>query len=218
MQIALVGGTGKEGRGLALRWAKAGHKVKLGSRSAERGKERAEELSSQVGVEITGGDNHWAVEGADIVVLCVPYSAHSATLNGLKDAVRGKTVVDITVPLKPPKVREVHLPEGSSAALEAQAILGEETTVVATLHHVSSEHLKHFERPLDCDVLVCSDRKEARELVIELLSELGCRALDAGKLRNAIALEAITPVLLYMNRRYKSKGTGIRVTGIPDAL
>ena len=216
MQIALVGGTGKEGRGLALRWAKAGHEVKLGSRSAERGEERAAELSESVGATIRGGDNTWAVRGADVVVLCVPYSAHKATLTGLREELRGKIVVDITVPLRPPKVRTVHLPEGESAALEAQEILGEETTVVATLHHVSSEHLKHYDRPLVGDVLVCSNNREARAMVVGLLEELGCRALEAGRLRNAIALEAMTPVLLFMNRHYKSKGTGIMITGIPE--
>lgn len=212
MRIGIVGGTGKEGSGLALRWARAGHDVIIGSRDGERGKEAARKLSSG-GVSLDGGSNIDAC-GADVVVLSVPYAAHAETLGAVRSALAGKIVVDITVPLKPPAVRRVHLPAGRSAALEAQALLGPETRVVASLHHVSSVHLSDPEHAIDCDVLVCSDDDEARRIVIGLAADLGLRGLDAGPLENAIALEALTPVLLHLNKVYKSPGTGIRFTGL----
>ncbi|MEO1269820.1 MAG: NADPH-dependent F420 reductase [Myxococcota bacterium] len=212
MRIGLVGGTGKEGRGLAMRWARAGHDVRIGSRDAERGRERAAVYATQAGAALVGGDNRWAVEEAEVVVLSVPYGAHKATLTALAPALKGKILVDITVPLKPPRVREVHLPEGESAALEAQAICGPEVRVVATLHHVSSVLLAKLDEPLHGDVLVCSDDADAREQVMALIRDLDGHPVDAGGLRNAIALEAMTPVLLYMNKRYATRGAGLAIT------
>lgn len=217
MRIALIGGTGKEGRGLALRWAQAGHQVAIGSRDPARGTSSAEELSRTSGQKITGGGNREILGDADIVLLSVPYSAHRATLSDLAGDLAGKILIDITVPLVPPRVRQVHLPEGHSAALEGQEILGDGVRVVAALHHVSSVHLADTEHRIECDVLVCGDDPEARARVIELIGDLGMRGLDAGVLRNAVALEALTPVLLHLNRHYKSKGCGLRITGIPDS-
>lgn len=214
MRIAIVGGTGKEGRGLAVRLARAGHQVVIGSRDAGRAGTRASELSAAHGVSLEGDDNASACEGADLVVLSVPYSAHRPTLEGLRTVLAGKTLVDITVPLQPPKVRSVHLPEGQAAALEAQALLPD-TRVCATLHHVGAHHLSDVDHELDCDVLVCG-HKDARGGVVALLSGAGLRALDAGPLRNAIALESLTPVLLYLNKKYGSPGAGIRITGLPE--
>ena len=216
MRIGLVGGTGKEGRGLAMRWARAGHEVRIGSRDAARGRERAAEFSEEAGATIEGGDNAWAVEGADVVLLSVPYTAHAATLTDLAPQLAGTILIDITVPLKPPKVREVHLPAGHAAALEAQAIVGDDVRVVATLHHVSSVHLGRIDEPLHGDVLLCADDAEARDVVMGLLGDLGAHAVDAGPLRNAVALEALTPVLLHMNKRYKSKGAGIAITNLGE--
>ena len=216
MRIGIIGGTGKEGRGLAARWARAGHQVSIGSRDAARGRDRAAELSRE-GALITGGSNEEAIAAAEVVVLAVPYSAHRPTLEGLADALKGKVLIDITVPLNPPKVRTVHLPAGQAAALEAQAILSDDVQVAAALHHVSSAHLADLEHTIDCDVLVCCNDRGIREQVINLMGDLGLRGLDAGRLRNAIALEALTPVLIHMNKRYKSKGTGLRITGIPEA-
>jgi NADPH-dependent F420 reductase len=217
MRIGIVGGTGREGRGLALRWARAGHEVALGSRDEARARERAAELTvtlaANAGV-VTGGSNEWAVSGAQVVLLSVPYAAHGDTLRALAPHLAGRVVVDITVPLKPPKVHQVNLPEGQAAALEAQAILGPGTPVVAALHHVSSTHLADAEHPVDCDVLVCSDDAKAMETVIALIEQLGVRALDAGPLRNAVALESLTPVLLHLGKRYKNPGVGIRFTGV----
>lgn len=215
MKIAVIGGTGKEGRGLALRWARAGHTVLLGSRDPARAQAMTAELAAAVGRgELIGGDNRWAVAGAGIVVLAIPYTAHRDTLTSLKTSLGGKILIDITVPIEPPHVRQVHLPKGQSAALEAQQLLGPDVRVVATLHHVSASHLADPDHGIDCDVLACSDDAEALATVLQLVGDLNLRGLDAGPLRNAVALEALTPVLLHLNRRYKSRGAGIRITGV----
>jgi 8-hydroxy-5-deazaflavin:NADPH oxidoreductase len=214
MRIAIIGGTGKEGRALALRWAKARHAIYVGSRDAERARAAAGELASLSGGEISGGANDWAVRESELAVLSVPYAAHAATLQALKAELTGKCLVDISVPLSPPKIRQVTLPEGRSAALEAQALLGRQTPVVATLHHVSAVHLSDLEHASECDVLACSDHPQALELVLGLIADLGMRGFDAGPLVNSIALESLTPVLLHLNKRYRSAGVGIRLTGI----
>ena len=216
MKIGIVGGTGREGRGLALRWARAGHDVMIGSRDAARGQQKAAEFSDECGSKITGGNNPAACAHGDIVIVTVPYSAHAATFSSIAQTVGNKIVVDITVPLQPPKVRSVNLPEGRAAALEARAHLGQEARLVAALHHISSEHLGDPDHTFDCDVLVCGNDKEARAEVIALIGDLGLRGIDAGVLKNAIALESLTPVLLHINRRYKSTGSGIRITGLPE--
>ena len=213
MRIGVVGGAGKEGRGMALRWARAGHEVFIGSRDAERARASAEELSAEVGRPLQGGDNASAVSASEVVVLSVPYSAHASTLQGLKTELAGRVLIDITVPLQPPKVTSVNLPAGQSAALEAQQILGADTPVVAALHHVSAVHLRDLEHAIDCDVLACSDDKAALERALTLIRDLGVRAFDAGPLRNAIALESLTPILLHMNRSLKGRSVGIRITG-----
>lgn len=213
MRIGIIGGTGKEGSGLALRWARFGHSVTVGSRDGARGRDAAERLSAK-GAPLAGGSNLDACTSADVVVLSVPYAAHRETLESVKGALSGKVVVDITVPLKPPEIRRVHVPEGHAAALEAQAILGSGTKVVAALHHVSSVHLGDPDHVIDCDVLVCGDDDAARALVTTLISDLGLRGLDAGPLVNAVALEALTPVLLHLNKVYKQSGIGIRFTGL----
>ncbi len=218
MRIGIVGGTGREGRGLALRWAKAGHQVALGSRDEARARERATELAAELGAPyagtILGGSNEWAVSEAAAVVLSVPYAAHAETVRALAPHLAGRVVIDISVPLRPPKVHEVHLPDGQAAALEAQAILGPGTPVAAALHHVSSAHLGDPEHGVDCDVLVCSDDPAALALTLGLVEQLGVRAFDAGPLRNAVALESLTPVLLHLGKRYKSPGLGLRITGL----
>jgi NADPH-dependent F420 reductase len=214
MKIGIVGGTGREGRGLGVRWAKAGHDVFIGSRQSDKGVAKAAEFAEEFGVSLHGGDNVAACKHAELIVVTVPYSAHRATFESIRDAVGEKIVVDITVPLQPPKVRSVNLPEGQAAALEARGYLDEGARLVAALHHISSEHLSDPDHEFDCDVLVCGDDKDARATVISAVGDLGLRGVDAGVLRNAIALESLTPVLLHINRRYKSVGSGIRITGI----
>jgi 8-hydroxy-5-deazaflavin:NADPH oxidoreductase len=212
MRIGIIGGTGKEGSGLARRWARAGHDVTVGSRDAARGKDAAVKLS-EPSAAIHGGSNVDACDAADLVVLCVPYAAHAETLSSIRASLSGKVLVDITVPLQPPRVRRVHLPEGRAAALEAQALLEASTKVVAALHHVSSVHLADPDHSIDCDVLVCGDDAAAKGVVIGLIADLGLRGLDAGPLENAIALEALTPVLLHINKVFGASA-GIRITGI----
>lgn len=215
MRIAVLGGTGKEGSGLAMRWAMKGCSVIVGSRDAERAMAHAAEMNAKLGGDnVSGMGNSDAAKQAEIVVLSVPYSAHQATLEGVKDQLAGKILVDITVPLQPPKVRTVHLPEGKAAALEAQTILGDSVRVVAAFHHVSAEHLSDPNHAVDCDVLVTGNDAEAKGKVIKLVEMTGMRGVDAGSLANAVAVEAMTSVLLYINKAYSLKSSGIRITGI----
>lgn len=215
LKIAVLGGTGKEGSGLALRWIAKGYPVIIGSRDAERAVAKAAEMNAHLNVQtVTGMANPDAAAQADVVVLSVPYSAHKVTLEGVKAQLQGKILVDITVPLQPPKVRTVHLPEGKAAALEAQALLGEGVRVVCAFQNVSAEHLSDPHHVVDCDVLVCGNDAEAKSAVIRLVEAAGMRGVDAGSLANAVAVEALTPVLLYINKAYGVKGSGIRITGI----
>lgn len=214
MRIAILGGTGKEGRGLALGWAKAGHEVVIGSRDRARALAAAAELSSLAGRPLEGADNAGAARQAEFAVLSVPYAAHASALRELAPALRDRVLVDVTVPLVPPRIRRVELPAGRAAALEAQAILGEQTPVVATLHHVAAARLGETNHAVECDALVCSDDRAALDKVLALVADLGLRALDAGPLVNAIALESLVPVLLHLNKRYKTSTAGVRFTGI----
>ncbi|MEQ8674982.1 MAG: NADPH-dependent F420 reductase [Aggregatilineales bacterium] len=213
--LAVLGGTGKEGSGLAMRWALNGYKVIIGSRDATRAAERASELNEQLGGDyLQGKDNNQAAAEADIVVLSVPYSAHKSTLEGVRAELSGKILVDVTVPLQPPNVRTVHVPVGKSAGLEAQAFLGDDVRVVSAFQNVSAVKLKDPETDVDCDVLVCGDDDDAKAQVMELVKATGMRGVDAGPLANAVALEALTPVLLYINKTYGVKGAGITITGL----
>lgn len=213
--LAILGGTGKEGAGLALRWARHGYKIIIGSRSAERAATRAMEMQAEVPAgDIRGLGNAEAASAADIVVLSVPYSAHKATLEGVREACAGKILVDLTVPLQPPQIMTVNLPAGQAAALEAQALLGDSTPVVAAFQNVSAVKLRQLDQPVDCDVLVCADDAAAKAQVIELVAAAGMRGIDAGSLKNAIAAESLTPLLLHINRTYRIAGAGIRITGL----
>lgn len=215
LTIAVLGGTGKEGSGLAMRWALKGYKVIIGSRDTEKAVARAAELNTQMGGDyLAGMGNPAAAEKADLVVLSVPYSAHQATLESVKTQVSGKVLIDLTVPLQPPKVRTVFVPDGKSAALEAQALLGDSVKVVAAFQNVSSELMGDPNHTVDCDVLVCGSDAEAKAAVMKLVEATGMRGVDAGPLANAVAVEALTPVLLYINKAYSVKGSGIRITGI----
>jgi len=219
--IAVLGGTGKEGPGLALRWARAGYPVIVGSRQQAKAERVAAALNERLGTgsssngqPVRGMVNAEAARRADVVVLTVPYAAHRPLLESLRDLLQGKVVVDVTVPLRPPQVDRVHLPEGGSATAEAQAILGDGVRVVAAFQNISAAHLKDPDHSIDCDVLVCGDDAEARQVAIALAEAAGMRGLDAGPLANAVAVESLTPVLIYINKRYKARGAGIRVTGI----
>jgi 8-hydroxy-5-deazaflavin:NADPH oxidoreductase len=213
--IAILGGTGKEGSGLAVRWALAGYRVLVGSREAAKAEARVKELNETLdGEYLYGMANADAAQQAGIVVLSVPYSAHRATLEGVKAQLAGKILVDITVPLQPPAVRTVNLPEGAAAALEAQSLLGDDVRVVSAFQNVSAVKLQDPNNPVDCDVLVCADDGAAKTEVMQLIQAANLRPIDAGPLANAVAAESLTPVLLYINKKYGVKGAGIRITGV----
>ena len=213
--IAILGGTGHEGSGLGLRWAKAGHTVLIGSRVAAKAEAAAAELNARLGQPLVRGlENIAAAQAAEIVVLTVPYAAHHSTLEAVRAAVQGKVFVDVTVPLVPPKVSRVQLPAGGSASQEAQALLGPDVKVVTAFQNISAEHLKDPDHPIDCDVLVCGDDKEAKALVIRLAADAGMQAWDAGPLANSVVPEGLTSVLIGLNARYKVKSSGIKLTGL----
>jgi 8-hydroxy-5-deazaflavin:NADPH oxidoreductase len=215
--IAVLGGTGREGKGLALRWANAGYPIVIGSRDPERARIAAAEIAAQtVGASVAGASNAAAAERATICVLTVPYAAHRATLETVRHALSGKVLIDVTVPLLPPKVARVQLPPEGSAAVAAQTLLGPDVKVVSAFQNVSAHFLETVESFVDCDVLVCGDDKDARESVVALARAAGMRAIHGGVLANSAAAEALTSVLIFLNGRYKVKGTGIRFTGIPD--
>lgn len=209
--LAVIGGTGAEGSGLALRWAQAGYRVVVGSRSAER----AIEVAAGFGAE--GMDNPAAAAACDIAVLTVPYDAQRATLTDLRDALQGKILVDVTVPLVPPKVMRVQLPEEGCAARVAQTVLGDDVRVVSAFQNVSAGHLKDPDHVIDCDVLITGDDPAARAEVVKLAAAAGLNGIEAGPLDNAVAAEAMTSLLIWINRKYKSPGAGIRVTALPTA-
>lgn len=211
-KIAILGGTGDLGSGLAKLWLATGHTVLIGSRSAEK----AQAFAKELGGNAQGHDNLDAAKAADIVVLAVPFSNHDATITEIKDAVQGKIVVDAAVPLVPPKVSTVQLPAEGSAAQIAQRLLGDGVKVVSAFHNVGATKLHAGERA-DCDVLVFGNDKESREIVIALAGEVATRGVDGGVLANSAAAEALTSVLIGINRRYKVPGAGIRITGLPSA-
>ena len=213
--IAVIGGTGNQGPGLALRWAKSGYKVIIGSRQAEKAASVADDLNQRLGQNIIQGlSNEAAVQAADICVLTVPYKAQEPTLTSLREALQGKILVNVSVPLQPPKVSRVHLPAGRSAGEEAQVTLGDGVRVVTAFQNVGAGHLAEDEGNIAVDVLVCGNDKDAKAETIALAEAAGMRGFDAGPLQNSVAVEALTPVLIGINIRHKVKATGIRLTGV----
>ena len=214
LTLGLIGGTGKEGKGLAYRWARAGYNVIIGSRTKEKAEAAAQELNQRLGGELVRGmlnpDAAWA---CDIAILTVPYEALTATLESVRETLAGKVLVDVTVPVRPPKVSVVHMPPQGSAAQEAQALLGDQVRVVSAFQNVSHEHLVE-DHPIACDVLVSGDDAEAKKQVLLLVEAAGMVGWDAGPLPNAVVAEGMTSVLIGINRRYKMKGAGIRITGV----
>lgn len=210
--IAVVGATGPMGRGLVYRLARAGRTLVIGSRIAERAHEAAAEMCQRVpGARVSGDENAAAAAAADIVILTVPYAHHRSTLETIHDAVQGKIFVDATVPLRPPKAGRVQLPEAGCAALEAQQLLGEGVDVVAAFQNIGAAHLDS-DVPIDCDVLISGDKVAARELVLELVRAAGMQGWHVGPLANSAAAEALTSVLIQINKKYRFAGAGIRIT------
>lgn len=215
--IAVLGGTGKEGGGLALRWAHRGHPVIIGSRTEERAEEAAAEMRATLGASanVRGLANPDAAAAADIVVLSVPFAAQQATVSDVASQLVGKILIDVTVPLVPPKVSRVQLPECGSAVEAVQKMLGDGVRVVSAFQNISAHHLTRLDEAVECDVLVCSDDADAAEEVVALAQEIGLTAWNAGPLCNSVVAEALTSVLIALNRRYKVPGSGIRLTGLP---
>lgn len=214
LTIAVLGGTGKEGKGLAYRWAKAGYKVLIGSRTSEKAVTAASEILELLdgSGSVVGMTNHEAAQQSNIAVLTVPYAAHREILEDLKDDLQGKLFIDVTVPLVPPKVSKVQMPPAGSAAQEAKEILGEGVEVVAAFQNVAFEQLSG-ENEIECDVLVTGTSKAARQEALKLVEATGLTGWDAGPIENSVVVEGLTSVLIYINKQYGSDHAGIKVTG-----
>lgn len=214
--IGIIGGTGKEGKGLAYRWVLAGHHVIIGSRQHEKAQKAVDTVTELLGREaplLQGMENRDAVEACEIAVITVPYAAHKPTLEALKDALEGKVLIDVVVPLVPPKVTKVQMPEAGSVAQEAQAVLGDGCAVVDAFQNISYERLIG-DGEIDCDVLVCGKGKAARKVVLGLVEDAGLSGWDAGPIENAVVVEGLTSVLIGLNIQHHVQASGIRITGI----
>jgi len=211
--VAIVGGTGNLGGALALRLGAPGVKIIIGSRDAEKAKKAVETLKPSLhGGEIEGMANQAAVKGADFVVVAVPYEGHAQMVTDLKGQLAGKVVIDAVVPLNKAKP---FVPPAGSALQEAQQILAGEAPVIGALHNISAVDLSDVDAPLG-DVLVCGDNAEAKQKVMEIIRRIGARAFDGGPAGNAYVIEGLTGVIIYLNRKYKSKHGSIKITGIGD--
>jgi len=215
LTIAVLGGTGKEGKGLAYRWAKAGYRVLIGSRLSERAVTVASEIMQLLegSSSVVGTTNLEAAQQSDIVVLTVPYAAHRLTLESVKDALKGKLLIDAAVPLLPPKVTKVQMPPAGSAAQEAKEIVGEDVQVVAAFQNISHELLLG-EEDIECDVLVTGTSKDARHEALRLVEAAGLTGWDAGPIENSVVVEGLASVLIYINKQYGSTHAGIKITGV----
>jgi NADPH-dependent F420 reductase len=219
MKIAILGGTGPQGQGLALRFAQSGTAVALGSRDAARGEEVAAELNRKLrdypgAAHIDGCSNEAAVQAAhEVVMLAVPYAGHDAALQALKPLLKGKILVDLVVPLAPDNPKAVAMPPAGSATEAAQALLGDEIPVVGALHNVSAHTLNHLEQAINCDILVCGNDVAASEKVADLIGRLGVAAYYCGPASSARCIEAITPILIRLNisKKVPFSHAGIRI-------
>ncbi len=214
--IAVLGGTGNLGGGLVYRWCKAGLDIVIGSRSKQKAAEAAEAVAERVpGASVRAMTNEDAAAEADIVVLSVPFSHQKQMLEAIRDHVQDKIVIDTTVSLVPPKVWTVQLPPEGCAGVIAQKFLGDEIRVVSAFQNVAASHV-NSDRQIDCHVLVCGNDEDARQQVIDLADLAGMKAWHAGPIENAAAAEALTSVLISLNRHHKIPGSGIAITGDPS--
>ncbi len=214
MIIAILGGTGKEGSGLAVRWARVGHKILIGSRDAERARQRAAELSRQVNGAIEGLSNLEAARRGELVVITVPFAGHRTLLEEVRPALQGKIVVDTVGPVDLKAPHPYVPPAEGSAAEEAQSVLGPRVKVVAALHHIAAHELSALGHVISGDGLFCGDDAAAKAVVAALISAIGARPVDVGPLKHAPLIEGITPLLIEINKRYRVKASGIHITGI----
>lgn len=214
--IAILGGTGDLGTGLAIRWSKAGYRMIIGSRTLPKARKAVanlHEISPDTPADAM--ENHDAAAAGDIVVLTVPAKHQISTLAGVKDALRGKILIDVTVPLEPPRVGTVQLPREGSAGKRAQDLLGNRVMVVSAFQNVAA-HLLQKDVQIDCDVLVAGNKRAARDKVIQLVREAGMNGWHAGPIDNAAAAEALTSILIQINRRHDISHSGIRIVGQAD--
>ncbi|HEY5680632.1 MAG TPA: NADPH-dependent F420 reductase [Pseudomonadales bacterium] len=214
--IAILGGTGDLGTGLAIRWSKAGHKIIIGSRTLEKAQNAVGNLH-KISPE-TPADamvNADAAAAGDIVVLTVPAEHQLSTLEGVKQSLTGKILIDVTVPLVPPKVGTVQLPPEGSAGKRAQDMLGEDVMVVTAFQNIAA-HLLQEDVHIECDVLVAGNKKAARDKVIELVEQAGMKGYHAGPIENSAAAEALTSILIQINRRHDISHSGIKIVGQSD--
>ena len=207
--ISLLGGTGDLGTGLATRLVKAGYKVIIGSRTLEK----AQQTERSLGKNTKGLLNKDAALQGDIIILTVPFAHQRGIVEECKTELKGKLFIDTTVPLMPPKVATVQLPSEGSAAEIAQNILGDDVRVVSAFQNISAELLQS-DKEIDCDVLVCGNKKEWRQEVIDLVNTLGMKGWHAGMLPNSAAVEAMTSVLISINKHHAISHSGIKVTGL----
>ena len=216
LKIAILGGTGDLGTGLAIRWAKAGHQIIIGSRTlpkAENAVKNLKEISPST--EALAMENIDAAAQGEVVVLTVPAEHQTSTLASVKEGLKGKILIDVTVPLVPPRVGTVQLPEEGSAGKRAQAFLGDDVRVVTAFQNVAA-HLLKTDAKIECDVLVCGNKRAARQLVIDLAEQAGMRAFHSGPIENSAAAEALTSILIQINRRHDISHSGIRIVGQED--
>ncbi len=217
--IAILGGTGDLGSGLAYQLARAGYKITIGSRSADKAHHAAQALLEDApGTCIRAAANPDAAAGAEVVIMTVPFASHVQTIDSVRDSVQGKIFVDTTVPLVPPKVMRVQLPPGGSAARQAQELLGQDVRVVSAFQNLAAAHLRadHL-RDAEGDVLICGNDPAARDVVVEMAQNIGLTAWHAGPIDNSIVAESLTSVLIFLNKKYGIDGSGIRITGKADA-
>lgn len=217
MKIAILGGTGNEGFGLGYRWAAAGHEIVIGSRKQEKGASAAVDMLEKLPEgKITGMDNLAATQQAEVVVLSVPYWAQESTLETVKEVIADKLLITVVAPSGEKKSRVHHLESGLSAAEEAQAQLDGVTRVVAAFQNIGAHHLLDLSHEMDCDVMVCGDKKDDKAVAIQLCTDAGLNGVNAGALQNARAVEELTAVLIAINIIHKVKSAGIRITGLPE--
>ncbi|MEM8769758.1 MAG: NADPH-dependent F420 reductase [Pseudomonadota bacterium] len=214
--IAILGGTGDLGTGLAIRWSKAGHKIIIGSRTLEKAQNAVAELAKiSPDTPADAMENSDAAKAGDIVVLTVPAEHQLSTLETVRDGLTGKILIDVTVPLVPPKVGTVQLPSEGSAGKRAQDFLGEDVMVVTAYQNIAA-HLLQEDVEIECDVLVAGNKKVARDKVIELTEEAGMTGYHAGPIENSAAAEALTSILITINRRHDISHSGIKIVGQED--
>jgi NADPH-dependent F420 reductase len=214
--IAILGGTGDLGTGLAIRWSKAGHRIIIGSRTLEKAQNAVAELAKiSPDTPAEAMENPDAAKAGDIVVLTVPAEHQLSTLESVRGGLTGKILIDVTVPLVPPKVGTVQLPPEGSAGKRAQSLLGDDVMVVTAFQNIAA-HLLQQDVAIECDVLVAGNKKAAREKVIELAAEAGMTGYHAGPIENSAAAEALTSILIQINRQGKFSHSGIKIVGQGD--